>query len=136
MSTFPASVIPSGVPVAVQVISTVPDSSFCECPSSVTVNCCGGVDPLGASTAELPAPPPPPLPPTTCHLYAMCSELPDGSPDTENVTVPVGPGGQGPLYVLCVMLAVAETVTGTLDVEDGPPVPPDVLGPEVAGPVG
>jgi hypothetical protein len=56
-----------------------------------------------------------------------------------NVTVPVGGsvGGQGPLYVLFVMLALAETITGTLDVEDGPPVPPGVLGPEVGGnPVG
>jgi hypothetical protein len=50
MSTDPASVVPSGAPFALQLISTVPDSVFCECPSSVMVNCCGGVVPLDALT--------------------------------------------------------------------------------------
>lgn len=140
MSTDPASVVPPDVPGAVQVITTVPDSSFDECPSTVTVKSCAA-DPLCAVTWPLPVPslPPPPLP-ATCHRYVISTEPPDGSPDTENVTVPVGGsvGGQGPLYVLFVMLALAETVTGPLDVEGGPLVPADVLAPEVGGgnPVG
>jgi len=140
MSTDPASVVPPGVPGAVQVISTVPDSSLCACPSSVTVNCCV-VDPLCTLTWPLPAPPlVPPLLPTTRHLYVISTEPPAGSPDTENVTVPVGGsvGGHGPVYVLFVMLALAEIVTAVLDVEGGPLLPPGVLAPEVGGgnPVG
>ena len=47
-------------------------------------------------------------------MYVIVTEPPAGSPDTENVTVPVGGsvGGQGPLYGVFVMLALAETVTG------------------------
>lgn len=136
ISTEPASVVPPDVPGAVQLISTVPDSLVCVCPSFVMVNCCVVV-PLCTLTWLLPAPPPlPALLPTTCHVYEISTDPPVGSPDTENVTVPVG-GSVGGQYVLFVMLALAVIVTGTLDVEDGPPVPPGVLGPEVGGnPVG
>ena len=83
-------------------------------------------------------PPVLPVPPAlliTRHLYAIGTEPPPGGPPTVNVTVPVGGsvGGQGPLYVLFVMVALAETVTAELDVGGGPLVPIGVVAPVGGG---